>query len=88
MPVLAGQKVFTLIVQAVSAYGISAGAKANKSFDATTIKNISTSYKSLQFLQLSDLHGAIDVSSASIGAAGLVAAWNADRALNPNTVAV
>ena len=88
MPVLAGQKVFTPIVQAVSAYGISAGAKANKSFDATTIKNISTSYKSLQFLQLSDLHGAIDVSSASIGAAGLVAAWNADRALNPNTVAV
>lgn len=88
MPVLAGQKVFTPIVQAVSAYGISVGAKANKSFDATTIKNISTSYKSLQFLQLSDLHGAIDVSSTSIGAAGLVAAWNADRALNPNTVAV
>jgi 5'-nucleotidase len=88
MPVLAGQKVFTPIVQAVSAYGISAGAKANKSFDAATIKNISTSYKSLQFLQLSDLHGAIDVSSTSIGAAGLVAAWNADRAINPNTVAV
>jgi 5'-nucleotidase len=88
MPVLAGQKVFTPIVQAVSAYGISAGAKANKSFDASTIKNISTSYKSLQFLQLSDLHGAIDVSSTSIGAAGLVAAWNAERAVNPNTVAV
>lgn len=88
MPVLAGQKVFTPVVQAVSAYGISVAAKANKSFDATTIKNISSSYKSLQFLQLSDLHGAIDVSSTSIGAAGLVAAWNNDRTLNPNTVAV
>jgi 2',3'-cyclic-nucleotide 2'-phosphodiesterase (5'-nucleotidase family) len=88
MPVLAGQKVFTPIVQAVSAYGISPAAKAKKSFDATKIKNISTDYKSLQFLQLSDLHGAIDVSATSIGAAGLVAAWNNDRAINPNTVAV
>lgn len=88
MPVLAGQKVFTPVVQAVSAYGISPAAKANKSFDAAKIKNISTSFTSLQFLQLSDFHGAIDVSSTSIGAAGLVAAWNNDRAINPNTVAV
>ena len=88
MPVLAGQKVFTPVVQAVSAYGISPAAKANKSFDAATIKNVSSNFKSLQFLQLSDLHGALDVSATSIGAAGLVAAWNNDRAINPNTVAV
>lgn len=90
LPVLAGQKTFTPVVQAVSAYGISPAAKANKSFDATklTVASISTNYKSLQFLQLSDLHGAIDVSSTSIGVAGLIAAWNADRAVNPNTVAV
>jgi len=88
MPVLAGQKVFTPVVQAVSAYGISAAAKANKSFDGAKIKNISANFKSLQFLQLSDLHGAIDASSTSIGAAGLVAAWNNERAINPNTVAV
>lgn len=88
MPVLAGQKVFTPVVQAVSAYGISPAAKANKSFDAATIKNVSANYKSLQFLQLSDLHGAIDVSATSIGAAGLVAAWNNERTINPNTVAV
>lgn len=88
MPVLEGQKTFTPVVQAVSAYGISAAAKANKSFDAAKIKNKSADLKSLQFLQLSDLHGAIDVSSTSIGAAGLVAAWNNDRAINPNTVAV
>ncbi len=88
MPVLEGQKVFTPVVQAVSAYGISPAAKANKSFDAAKIQNISTSYKSLQFLQLSDFHGAIDVSSTSIGVAGLVAAWNNDRKINPNTIAV
>jgi 5'-nucleotidase len=90
LPVLAGQKTFTPVVQAVSAYGISAAAKANKSFDATklTVATVNADYKSLQFLQLSDLHGAIDVSSTSIGAAGLVASWNNDRLLNPNTVAV
>ncbi len=88
MPVLAGQKVFTPVVQAVSAYGISPAAKANKSFDAATIKNVSSNFKSLQFLQLSDLHGALDVSATSIGAAGLVAAWNNERVINPNTVAV
>lgn len=90
IPVVEGQKIFTPIVQAVSEYGISTGAKANKSFDASklTVASISTEYKSIQFLQLSDLHGAIDVSSTSIGAAGLVAAWNNDRANNPNTVAV
>jgi 2',3'-cyclic-nucleotide 2'-phosphodiesterase (5'-nucleotidase family) len=90
LPVLAGQKTFTPTVQAVNAYGISTAAKANKSFDATklTVATISTRYKSLQFLQLSDLHGAIDVSSTSIGVAGLVASWNNDRVLNPNTVAV
>ena len=90
IPVLAGQKTFTPVVQAVNAYGISAAAKANKSFDATklTLASLNADYKSIQFLQLSDLHGAIDVSSTSIGAAGLVAAWNNDRVLNPNTVAV
>jgi 5'-nucleotidase len=90
LPVVEGQKTFTPVVQAVNAYGISAGAKANKSFDATKLKvaTISSDYKSIQFLQLSDLHGAIDVSSTSIGAAGLVAAWNNDRLNNPNTVAV
>ena len=90
IPVLEGQKTFTPVVQAVNAYGISAAAKANKSFDATklTLATVNPDYKSLQFLQLSDFHGAIDVSSTSIGAAGLVAAWNNDRLLNPNTVAV
>lgn len=90
IPVLEGQKTFTPVVQAVNAYGISAAAKANKSFDATklTLATVNADYKSLQFLQLSDFHGAIDVSSTSIGAAGLVAAWNNDRLLNPNTVAV
>ena len=90
LPVLAGQKVFTPVVQAVNSYGISVAAKANNSFDATKLKTapISSAYKSLQFLQLSDLHGAIDVSSTSIGLAGLVASWNNDRALNPATVAV
>ena len=90
LPVLVGQKTFTPVVQAVNAYGISAAAKANKSFDATklTVATATTAYKSIQFLQLSDLHGAIDVSSTSIGLAGLVASWNNDRVLNPNTVAV
>ena len=90
IPVLAGQKTFTPVVQAVNSYGISPAAKANKSFDATKLvkATISSEYKAIQFLQLSDLHGAIDVSSTSIGLAGLVAAWNNDRTLNPATVAV
>ena len=90
LPVLDGQKTFTPVVQAVSAYGISVAAKANKSFDASklTVAAKSGDYKAIQFLQLSDLHGAIDVSSTSIGLAGLVASWNNDRVLNPATVAV
>jgi 5'-nucleotidase len=68
LPVIAGQKTFTPVVQAVNAYGISVAAKANKSFDATklTLATVNADYKSLQFLQLSDLHGAMFHRQASV----------------------
>jgi 2',3'-cyclic-nucleotide 2'-phosphodiesterase (5'-nucleotidase family) len=82
MPVVVGQPGGTPVVQAVNAYGFSAAAKSNKSYTAAQLATVASAsnIKSVQVLQLSDLHGAIEGSpSTSIGAAVLATAFANDR---------
>ena len=81
MPVVAGQPGGTPVVQAVNAYGFSAAAKSNKSYTAAELATVASAsnIKSVQVLQLSDLHGAIESSATNIGAAVLATAFANDR---------
>ena len=90
MPVVIGQPAGTPVVQAVNAYGFSTPAKSNKSYTAEQLATVaSPSYiKSAQILQLSDLHGAIEASSSSIGAAVLASAFANDRKNAAATITV
>jgi 5'-nucleotidase len=91
MPVVVGQPGGTPVVQAVNAYGFSAAAKSNKSYTATELATVASAsnIKSVQVLQLSDLHGAIEGSpSNSIGAAVLTTAFANDRKNAAATVTV
>ena len=88
MPIVDGQPGGTPVVQAVNAYGFSKPAASNKSYTAAQLATVaSTLNKAVQVLQLSDLHGAIEVGG-SFGAALLTSNWNADRAANKATIAV
>ncbi|NBV66831.1 MAG: bifunctional metallophosphatase/5'-nucleotidase, partial [Actinobacteria bacterium] len=71
MPVVIGQPGGTPVVQAVNAYGFSATAKSNKSYTAAELATVASAsnIKSVQVLQLSDFHGAIEASASNIGAA-------------------
>ncbi len=87
MPVVTGQPAGTPVVQAVNAYGFSKPAASKKSYTAAELATVSSSNnKAVQVLQLSDLHGAIEVGG-SFGAPLLVSNWNADRKANTATVA-
>jgi 5'-nucleotidase len=91
MPVVTGQPGGTPVVQAVNAYGFSAAAKSNKSYTAAELATVASAanIKSVQVLQLSDLHGAIEGSpSSSIGAAVLTTAFANDRKNTAATVTV
>jgi 2',3'-cyclic-nucleotide 2'-phosphodiesterase (5'-nucleotidase family) len=81
MPVVVGQPGGTPVVQAVNAYGFSAAAKSNKSYTAAELATVASAsnIKSVQVLQLSDLHGAIESSATNIGAAVLASAFANDR---------
>ena len=88
MPVVEGQPAGTPVVQAVNAYGFSKPAASNKSYTAAQLATVSSSQnKAVQVLQLSDLHGAIEVGS-SFGGPLLASNWAADRAANKATIAV
>ena len=88
MPVVDGQPGGTPVVQAVNAYGFSKPAASNKSYTAAQLATVASSLnKAVQVLQLSDLHGAIEVGT-SFGAPLLASNWAADRAANKATIAV
>jgi 5'-nucleotidase len=88
MPVVEGQPAGTPVVQAVNAYGFSKPAASNKSYTKTELATVASSQnRAVQVLQLSDLHGAIEVGN-SFGAALLTSNWAADRAANVATVAL
>jgi len=87
MPVVIGQPAGTPVVRAVNAYGFSKPTASKKSYTAAELATVAnSSNKAIQVLQLSDLHGAIEVGN-SFGAPLLVSNWNADRTANPATVA-
>jgi len=88
MPVVEGQPAGTPVVQAVNAYGFSKPAASNKSYTKEQLATVASSVnKAVQVLQLSDLHGAIEVGT-SFGAALLASNWAADRTANAATIAV
>ena len=88
MPVVAGQPAGTPVVQAVNAYGFSKPTASSKSYTAAQLATVASSAnKAVQVLQLSDLHGAIEVGG-SFGAALLTSNWDADRLANKATIAV
>jgi 5'-nucleotidase len=76
------------VVQAVNAYGFSKPAASKTSYTKEQLVTVSSSQnRAVQVLQLSDLHGAIEVGN-SFGAALLASNWAADRAANVATVAL
>ena len=81
MPVVVGQPGGTPVVQAVNAYGFSVAAKSRMSYTAEELATVvsPSNIKSVQVLQLSDLHGAIEASASNIGAAVLASAFANDR---------
>ena len=88
MPVVVGQPAGTPTVQAVNAYGFSRPTASTQSYTAAQLATVAqASNKAVQVLQLSDLHGAIEVGT-SFGAAVLASNWTADRAANAATVAL
>jgi 5'-nucleotidase len=88
MPVVVGQPGGTPVVQAVNAYGFSKPTASTKSYTAAELATVASPlHKAVQVLQLSDLHGAIEVGG-SFGAALLASNWAADRAANVATIAV
>lgn len=79
MPVIVGQPAGTPTVQAVNAYGFSKPGVSKQSFTAEQLSRVSSSSnRSLQILQFSDLHGAIE-TGASFGTPLLVSNFLADR---------
>jgi 5'-nucleotidase len=87
MPVVVGQPAGRPVVQAVNAYGFSKPAASNKSYTAAELATVSSpNNKAVQVLQLSDLHGAIEVGT-SFGAPLLVSNFDADRKANAATFA-
>lgn len=72
-------------IQAVNSYGISS---ADGWYGVTPTSTASKSIKSVQVLQLSDFHGAIETTSTNIGAPALAAMFKSDRLNNLATFTV
>jgi 5'-nucleotidase len=79
MPVVIGQPAGTPTVQAVNAYGFSKPGVSKQSFTAPQLAGVSSaSNRSVQILQFSDLHGAIETGN-SFGTSLLASNFAADR---------
>ena len=86
MPVVVGQPAGTPTVQAVNAYGFSKPGTSAQSFTADQLAKVaSSSNKTLQILQFSDLHGAIETGT-SFGTSLLVSNFVADRKASAATI--
>lgn len=89
LPIIEGQTSATISIKAVNAYGFSPAGTWSKTFSATDLAGVAKStWQSVQILQLSDLHGAIEGTSANAGTALLMSAFAAERAKNPATFTV
>lgn len=88
MPVVVGQPAGTPTVQAVNAYGFSKPGTSKQSFTAAQLSSVATSSnKSVQILQFSDFHGAIETGN-SFGTSLFVPNFAADRAAAAATITV
>ena len=88
MPVVVGQPGGTPTVQAVNAYGFSKPGTSKQSFTAEQLANVSSlTNRSIQILQYSDLHGAIE-TGASFGTSLLISNFEADRKAAAATITV
>ena len=88
MPVVVGQPAGTPTVQAVNAYGFSKPGTSKQSFTAAQLSSVATSSnKSVQILQFSDFHGAIETGN-SFGTSLFVPNFAADRAAAAATFTV
>lgn len=86
LPIIEGQTSATISIKAVNAYGFSTARTWSKTFSASDLAGVATStWQAVQLLQLSDLHGAIEGTSANAGTALLMSAFAAERAKNPAT---
>jgi 5'-nucleotidase len=86
LPIIAGQTTASISIKAVNAYGFSTAGTWSKTFSASDLAGVATStWQAVQLLQLSDLHGAIEGTSANAGTALLMSAFAAERAKNPAT---
>ena len=77
----------TVTVRAANAYGFSA-VDTHESAVAPLSKTTNKYLKSLQVLQLSDFHGAIETTSSNLGVGTLMNAFMVDREANPRTLTV
>lgn len=88
MPVVVGQPAGTPFVQAVNAYGFSKLGTSKQSFTADQLSKVgSSSNRSVQILQFSDFHGAIETGN-SFGTPLLVSNFEVDRKAAAATVTV
>ena len=88
MPVVVGQPAGTPIVQAINAYGFSKPGTSKQSFTAAQLSSVATSSnRSVQILQFSDFHGAIETGN-SFGTSLFVPNFAADRAAAAATFTV
>ena len=88
MPVVVGQPAGTPTVQAVNAYGFSKPGTSVQSFTAAQLASVASSNnRSIQILQFSDLHGAIE-TGASFGTSLLASNFAADRSAAAATITV
>lgn len=79
MPVVVGQPAGTPTVQAVNAYGFSKPGTSKQTFTALQLAGVSSANnRSVQILQFSDLHGAIETGN-SFGTSLLASNFAADR---------
>lgn len=86
MPVVVGQPAGTPTVQAVNAYGFSKPGTSKQSFTTAQLASVASSNnRSIQILQFSDLHGAIE-TGASFGTSLLASNFAADRSAAAATI--
>jgi 5'-nucleotidase len=78
------KEAMTVTVEAVNSYGFSPSTASTGTITANSLA--SSDLKNVQLLQFSDFHGALEASSTAIGAAGLAAAFEADRKLSKATL--
>ena len=88
MPVVVGQPAGTPTVQAINAYGFSKPGTSKQSFTAAQLSSVATSSnRSVQILQFSDFHGAIETGN-SFGTSLFIPNFTADRAAAAATFTV